>query len=118
VTSLGVFDRFGPEVIFSRNRGLETHLRESLAGAGWDPVLLHEDRRSTIVRIPLGALEPAAVVRGLSEKRVVASQRDGALRVSVHLYNDEEDVPARHRPCLGKPATGPLQLGSQGGRGG
>jgi selenocysteine lyase/cysteine desulfurase len=120
VTSLGVFDRFGPEAIFDRNRELETHLRGSLAGAGWDPVALDDGSRSTIVRIPLGDLEPAAVVHALSERSVVASARDGALRVSVHLYNDEEDVArlVTALASLGKPPGGSLQLGSQGGRGG
>ena len=48
--------------------------------------------RSTIVRVPLGDLEPARVVDGLAQERVIASARDGALRLSVHLYNHEDDI--------------------------
>ena len=64
----------------------------ALTGAGWEPVALPAENRSTILRVPLGDLEPARVVHALSEQRVIASARDGALRFSVHLYNHEDDI--------------------------
>jgi selenocysteine lyase/cysteine desulfurase len=91
-TSLGIFDQFGPDTIFSRNRDLEERLRGALIDAGWEPVALPAENRSTILRVPLGGLEPTWVVRALSEQRVIASARDGALRFSVHLYNHEDDI--------------------------
>lgn len=91
-TSLGVFDQFGPDTVYSRNRDLEELLRGALSGAGWAPVALPAENRSTILRVPLGDLEPARLVHALSEQRVIASARDGALRFSVHLYNHEDDI--------------------------
>lgn len=90
--ALGIFDDFGPGVIYARNRDLETQLRDALASAGWDPADLPAENRSTIVSVPLGDLEPARVVRALSDERVIGSARDGALRLSVHLYNHEDDI--------------------------
>jgi cysteine desulfurase/selenocysteine lyase len=111
-TSLGIFDHFGPGVIYARNRDLETQLRDALIGAGWDPVAMPAENRSTILSVPLGDLEPARVVHALSENRVVASARDGALRLSVHLYNHEDDIDrlvttlgSPVRPSAGRPAT-------------
>ena len=76
----------------ARNRDLEARLRGALTGAGWEPIALPAENRSTIVPVPLGGLDPARVVRALSEERVIASARDGALRLSVHLYNHEDDI--------------------------
>jgi cysteine desulfurase / selenocysteine lyase len=90
--ALTVFDDYGPDVIYARNRHLETQLRDGLSGVGWDPVHLSAENRSTIVSVPLGDLEPARMVEVLSHKGVIASARDGALRLSVHLYNDADDI--------------------------
>ena len=91
-TSLEIFDQFGTDAVHTRNRDLEDQLRSALAGAGWEPLALPRGNRSTILSVPLGDLEPARVVESLSEKRVVAAARDGALRFSVHLYNHEDDI--------------------------
>jgi len=90
--ALDVLDRFGPDAVHARNRELERALRAALARVGWDPLDLPEANRSTIVSIPLGDLEPARLVRALADDGVVCSARDGALRLSVHLYNHEEDI--------------------------
>ena len=91
-TALGVFDDLGADAIYARNRDLETRLRETLTSTGWHPVDLPAANRSTIVSVPLGDLEPAQVVDALARHRVIGSARDGALRLSVHLYNHEDDV--------------------------
>ena len=90
--ALEVFEHFGPDVVHARNRELESRLRAALARVGWDPLDLPEENRSTIVSIPLGDLEPARLVRALADDGVVCSARDGALRLSVHLYNHEDDI--------------------------
>ena len=94
-TALGVFDHFGPDVIYARNRDLEAQLRDALAGAGWDPVALPEENRSTIVSVPLGDLEPARVVGALADAQVVGSARDGVLRLVGPLLQPR----GRHRPA-------------------
>jgi selenocysteine lyase/cysteine desulfurase len=55
-------------------------------------VALPAENRSTIVSVPLGGREPARVVRALADEHVIGSARDGALRLSVHLYNHEDDI--------------------------
>jgi len=42
--------------------------------------------------ICVGSTDPNALVRALAEERIVTSSRDANLRVSLHLYNVEEDV--------------------------
>ena len=90
--ALDVLERFGPDAVHARNRELERALRAALARVGWDALDLPPANRSTIVSIPLGDLEPARLVRALADEGVVCSARDGALRLSVHLYNHEDDI--------------------------
>lgn len=91
IAALSVFFDYGPKVVFARNRELEGKLRTALADVGWDAVDLPEANRSTIVSVPLAGAEPTNVVRTLAEDGVICSARDGALRLSVHLYNHEDD---------------------------
>ena len=90
---------------------LAEQLRGALTGAGWAPVALPAENRSTILRVPLGDLEPARVVHALSEHRVIASARDGALRFSVHLYNHEDDIErlVAVLGSLGRPPASPVR---------
>ncbi len=99
-TALEVFEHFGPDVIYARNRDLEAQLRDALTATGWDPAPLPEGNRSTIVSVPLGDLEPARVVGALADAQVVGSARAGILRLSVHFYNHEDDI-ARLVTALG-----------------
>ena len=73
-------------------RARANSLRAALAGVGWDALDLPAANRSTIVSIPLGDLDPARLVRALADDGVVCSARDGALRLSVHFYNHEDDI--------------------------
>ncbi len=90
--ALRVFDDFGPDVVYARNRELETKLRVALARVGWDAVDLPEENRSTIVSVGLGDAEPSRLVSALSDEGIVCSARDGALRLSIHFYNHEDDI--------------------------
>ena len=91
--AVSVFDRFGVDAIFSRNRRLATRLRDSLSDAGISPIDLPEARRSTLVSVSVrDDADPARLVRDLEEQRIVVAARDGNLRLSVHLYNDESDI--------------------------
>jgi cysteine desulfurase / selenocysteine lyase len=90
--ALGVFDDFGAAAIYERNLELTSLLRTTLLGIGWDPVDVPEQNRSTIVSIPLGDLEPDPLLGGLAERGVVCSARDGNLRITIHFYNDEDDI--------------------------
>jgi cysteine desulfurase/selenocysteine lyase len=90
--ALTVFDDFGPEAIYARNRELAAGLRTALADVGWEPIDLPESNRSTIVSVPIRSTDPGRLVRALSERGVVCSARDGNLRVAIHFYNHEDDI--------------------------
>jgi cysteine desulfurase/selenocysteine lyase len=90
--ALSVFDLFGVEAVFARNRELAELLRASLAEAGWAPLDLPQANRSSIVSVPLGELEPASVVAELKRRGAICAARDGNLRFALHLYNHEDDI--------------------------
>ncbi len=90
--ALSVFDLFGADAVYDRNRELAGLLRVSLAEAGWPPVDLPEANRSSSVSVPLGDTEPAYLLAELTRRGVVCSARDGNLRLSVHFYNHEDDI--------------------------
>jgi cysteine desulfurase / selenocysteine lyase len=90
--ALAVFDDFGADAIYARNRELVTQLRAAVTEIGWDPIELPERNRSTIVSVPFGDADPAQLLAALSEREVIASARDGHLRLSVHFYNHEDDI--------------------------
>ena len=90
--SLSVFQTFGPEAIYDRNRELSALLRVSLSESGCTPVDLPAANRSTIVSVPLGGADPAQLLARLQERGVVGAARDGNLRLSLHFYNHEDDI--------------------------
>jgi cysteine desulfurase/selenocysteine lyase len=90
--ALSVFDAFGADAVYERNRGLAGALGASLSEAGWTPVDLPETNRSTIVSVPLGDTEPAPLLADLGRRGIVCSARDGNLRLAIHFYNHEDDI--------------------------
>jgi cysteine desulfurase / selenocysteine lyase len=90
--ALAVFDAFGPDAVYARNRELAELLRASLAEIGWTPIDLPEANRSTIVSVPLGESEPSELVAALRRGGVISSARDGNLRFAIHMYNHEDDI--------------------------
>ncbi|HZL74648.1 MAG TPA: aminotransferase class V-fold PLP-dependent enzyme [Propionibacteriaceae bacterium] len=92
VAALAVFDGFGPDRIYARNRQLTAVLRGALTEIGWHPVELPDQNQSTIVSVPLGDLEAARVLRALASRGVICSERNGNLRLTIHFYNYENDI--------------------------
>jgi cysteine desulfurase / selenocysteine lyase len=90
--ALSVFDLFGPEAIYRRNRELSNRLRAALADVGWAPADGPEGNRSTIVAVPLRGRQPAPLLAELKQRGVVCAARDGHLRLAVHFYNHEDDI--------------------------
>ena len=90
--ALSVFDVFGADAVYGRNRELAEMLRASLSEAGWTPVDLPEANRSSIVSVPLGDREPVHLVAELKRRGIVCSARAGNLRLAIHFYNDEDDI--------------------------
>jgi selenocysteine lyase/cysteine desulfurase len=90
--ALSVFDSFGPDAVYRRNRELSSLLRGALTEVGWHPVEVPEPNRSTLVSVPLGSRDPVPLVRELARRGVVCAARDGNLRLTVHFYNHEDDI--------------------------
>jgi cysteine desulfurase / selenocysteine lyase len=83
--ALSVFDGFGIDAIYGRNRQLAGVLRASLSEIGWTPVDLPEANRSSIVSVPLGDVEPTQLLAELQRRGVTGSARDGNLRLAIHF---------------------------------
>ena len=90
--ALAVIEQFGADAIYTRNRELEAMLRTGLLDSGWEPLDLPEENRSSIVAVPLPDGESAPLLAHLKEQGIVAAVRDGNLRLSLHFYNDEDDI--------------------------
>jgi selenocysteine lyase/cysteine desulfurase len=70
------------------------YLAEQLRRAGWQVLSPRErpSEKSGILLATRAGLVPATLQQRLREGNVVASVRDGALRLSPHCYNDREDL--------------------------
>jgi selenocysteine lyase/cysteine desulfurase len=102
---MGVIERVGVGAIETHVRGLVARLLGGL------------EQLDARVTTPLGdgeygplvcvaSTDPEGLVRALADERIVTSSRDASLRISLHLYNVEEDVDeilralAKHRHLL------------------
>ncbi len=112
--ALSVFDTFGVDAIYARNRELSELLRASLAEIGWTPIDLPEANRSSIVSVPLGDNEPTELLAGLKRQGIIGSARDGNLRLAIHLYNHEDDIERLTttllRPLTSRTESAPMRL--------
>ncbi len=90
--ALSLFDRFGVDAVFARNIELADMLRDRLAEIGRYPIDLPRANQSTIVAIPLDHADPTALLNHLKNEAVVCVARDGYLRVSIHFYNNADDI--------------------------
>jgi selenocysteine lyase/cysteine desulfurase len=89
--ALDTIARIGLAAIESRVAALVDELHRGL-GARNVPILspLDREHRSGIVMV--GIVEPERVARELRDRRVFVSARGGALRVSLHYYNNGADI--------------------------
>ena len=72
-SALTLFEDYGADAVFARNRELAGALRTALAGTGWDPLELPEANRSTIVSVPARGTRPARLLAALADHGVVGS---------------------------------------------
>lgn len=89
--ALEVFADFGPGPIYARNAELADALRRAVRAFGGTRVSAGGERGSTIVSVALDD-DPERVVSALRARSIAAATRDGNLRLSVHCYNDEDDI--------------------------
>ena len=86
--SVGMMLDIGPAVIEQRVMELASIARGMLKQAGAQ--ILHEN--SPIIAARFDGRDASQMARDLKERRIQVSARHGNLRVSVHFYNNEDDI--------------------------
>jgi selenocysteine lyase/cysteine desulfurase len=89
--ALELLDEIGQPAIEQRLHQLTDRLHAGLDAAGFEIASPRDSAHRagiTIVRVA----DPATVVEALARERVIVSARGAGLRVSVHVYNNEDDV--------------------------
>jgi selenocysteine lyase/cysteine desulfurase len=89
IAGIELVQRAGVEAIATHVRGLNERLIAGLDELG---ATVATPRSSYGALVCVASTDPAALVAALAEERIVTSSRDRNLRVSLHLYNVEEDV--------------------------
>lgn len=86
--SVRMFLEIGPQVIETRVMELAAICRRVLIDAG--ATVACED--SPVLAARFDGVDASMLARHLRERNVLVSARQGYLRVSVHFYNNEEDI--------------------------
>lgn len=91
--SMSLLGEIGSRAVSERILDRAEAVREASASAGWK--VLGSKRpadRSAIVAVAAEGVDPQAAVRALRSKGVVAACRRGRLRISPHIYTNDDDV--------------------------
>ena len=95
VSSIAMLSSLGFERIDEHARRLATHLVDRVAELGWRPFrpLSDPSAASHIVSLRHADHDPGVTAERLaSESRIICGGRAGGLRISLHAYNDGDDV--------------------------
>ena len=95
VASIAMLSSLGFERIDEHARRLATHLVDRVAELGWRPFrpLSDPSAASHIVSLRHADHDPGVTAERLaSESRIICGGRAGGLRISLHAYNDGDDV--------------------------
>jgi selenocysteine lyase/cysteine desulfurase len=98
--SVGLIHEIGPELVSRRILDRADAVREVAASAGWS--VFGSDRSSDhsgIVALEKPGVDPDAEARRFRDRGVVVACRRGRLRISPHVYNNDDDL-ERLRACL------------------
>jgi selenocysteine lyase/cysteine desulfurase len=91
LAGMSIIEEAGPSAIEEHVAGLATRLIEGLEELGATVVTPREPaRRGPLVCVR--STDVAALVAALAAEQIVCSERDSNLRISLHLYNVEDDV--------------------------
>jgi len=94
-SSIAMLSSLGFERIDQHARRLATHLVDRVAELGWRPFRPPSDPSAAphIVSLRHAEHDPGVTAERLaSEARIVCGRRAGGLRISLHAYNDGDDV--------------------------
>lgn len=90
-SALSLIEEIGVENIAVRNAELTDYLRQRLGEAGY--AISSPSRLSARSAITLIAMDdPDGVAARLQERGVFTSARGGKLRLSLHYYNNQDDI--------------------------
>ena len=104
--SLELLAEIGPAVVSERILESAEAVRELARSAGWQVVgSSRPEDLSAIVAIEREGADPAAFVRRARERGIVVANRRGKVRVSPHIYNDDDDL-GRLAAALESPLRG------------
>jgi len=93
LAALELLEEIGFERVRERVLSLTDALREGLADKGYEVLgSARPEERSGIVSFRREDLDAARKVAELMEKGIVTAERDGAVRASPHIYNNEADI--------------------------
>jgi cysteine desulfurase / selenocysteine lyase len=95
VASIAMLSSLGFERIDEHARRLATHLVDRVSELGWRPFrpLSDPSAASHIVSLRHAEHDPGVTAERLaSESRIICGGRAGGLRISLHAYNDGDDV--------------------------
>ncbi len=105
LAGMSIVEEAGTEAIEEHIGSLTTRLIAGLDDLGATVVTPRDpERRGPLVCVR--STDVGTLVEALASERIVVSERDSNLRISLHLYNVEEDVDrllaalARHRQLL------------------
>jgi cysteine desulfurase / selenocysteine lyase len=94
-SSIAMLSSLGFERIDRHARRLATHLVDRVAELGWRPFRAPSDPSAAphIVSLRHADYDPGVTAERLaSESRIICGRRAGGLRISLHAYNDGDDV--------------------------
>jgi selenocysteine lyase/cysteine desulfurase len=94
-SSIAMLSSLGFERIDEHARHLATYLVDRVAELGWRPFRPLSDPSATshIVSLRHADHDPGVTAERLaSESRIICGRRAGGLRISLHVYNDGDDV--------------------------
>ncbi|WP_165231545.1 aminotransferase class V-fold PLP-dependent enzyme [Aquisphaera insulae] len=91
--SLGLIRELGPEAVSARILDRAAEVRELAARAGWRVVgSTRPGDVAGIVAMECDGVDPAAAADALRAQGIVVSARRGRLRISAHIYNNQDDL--------------------------
>jgi selenocysteine lyase/cysteine desulfurase len=105
VAGASIIEEVGTRMIERHVETLAARLIDGLM-AGGATVVTPRDVRQRGPLVCVRSTDVDALVRALADERIIASSRDGNLRIALHFYNTEDDVDVviealqRHRSLL------------------
>jgi cysteine desulfurase / selenocysteine lyase len=91
--SLELFLEIGPEVVSKRILDRADAVRESARSAGWSVYGSSRPQdQAGIVALEKHGIDPDAFARGLRDQGIALSCRRGRVRISPHVYNNDDDL--------------------------